>query len=180
MARPSTIHRFIADISDLDRGVYESLDLRVARHPSETVPFLLTRLLALVLEHQEGLEFTRGLCAADEPAVWVRDLTGHPTLWIDIGAPSPDRLHKASKAADEVVIYSHKAIEPLLASYRSARIHRSEHLRIEAVPTDLLNWLEARLARTITWGILRTEGVLYLTVGEETFESQIKSVRLAD
>ena len=37
---------FEVDLADADRGVYESLALRVARHPSESEEYLLTRILA--------------------------------------------------------------------------------------------------------------------------------------
>ena len=46
MALTSTIFNVGIDLADNDRAVYESLDLRVARHPSETDEYLLTRVLA--------------------------------------------------------------------------------------------------------------------------------------
>ena len=70
------IHRFEIQLADVDRGVYVDLDLRVARHPSEDVPYLLTRVLALTLEHKEGLAFSKGLSEADEPALWLRTPDG--------------------------------------------------------------------------------------------------------
>ena len=42
MALTATVHNFDIQLSDVDRGVYESLSLRVARHPSETEEYLLT------------------------------------------------------------------------------------------------------------------------------------------
>ena len=45
----------------LDRGVYATLDLRLARHPSETAEFLVTRLLAYCLEYEEGISFGDGV-----------------------------------------------------------------------------------------------------------------------
>jgi len=85
MAAGTTVHALSVELADVDRGVYASLELRVARHPSETPEFLLTRLLAYCLEHQEGIAFTDGVSAVDEPAVLVRDLTGKVTAWIEVG-----------------------------------------------------------------------------------------------
>ena len=76
MALPSTIYSFDIDLADVDRGVYESLALKVARHPSETEDYLITRVLAYCLEHIAGLAFSRGLAEPNEPALSVRDLTG--------------------------------------------------------------------------------------------------------
>src|SRR5581483_8820144 len=99
MAASATLYHLEIELSDVDRGVYQTLDLRVARHPSETMAYLLTRVIAFCLCHEEGLAFSKGLSTTDEPAAWVRDPHGRVTLWIDIGAPTPERLHKASKAS---------------------------------------------------------------------------------
>jgi YaeQ protein len=43
MALSATIHHFQVTLSDVDRAVYEALDFRVARHPSESARYLTTR-----------------------------------------------------------------------------------------------------------------------------------------
>jgi uncharacterized protein YaeQ len=91
LALPSTIHRFQIQLSDTGRGVYEDLDLRIARHPSETVSFLLTRVFAYCIAFEEGIAFASGLSTPDDPALWVKDLTGRITKWIEVGLPAPDR-----------------------------------------------------------------------------------------
>src|ERR1700760_2762277 len=98
MALGATIHVFDIELADSDRGVYESFELRVARHPSEAPDYLLTRVLAYCLEYTEGISFSSGLSTPDEPTIAVRDLTGALRVWIDVGAPSAERLHRASKA----------------------------------------------------------------------------------
>src|SRR5882762_8474744 len=99
MALTATIHNFEIELADSDRNRYESLALRVARHPSESEEYLVTRVLAYALEFTEGIAFSRGLSEPDEPAISVRDLTGVLRAWIEIGTPDAARLHKASKAA---------------------------------------------------------------------------------
>src|SRR5678815_2808962 len=108
MALTATIHNFEIELADSDRQVYESLALRVARHPSESEEYLITRLLAYLLEYAEGIEFSRGVSDPDEPAIVIRDLTGAMKAWIDIGTPDAARLHKASKSARRVAVYTHK------------------------------------------------------------------------
>ncbi|MCB9540653.1 MAG: YaeQ family protein [Myxococcales bacterium] len=85
MALPSTIYRVRLELSDVDRGVYDALDLRMAQHPSETAAFFLTRLLAFALEQREHLAFGKGISDADEPAIWARDYTEKVLLWLDVG-----------------------------------------------------------------------------------------------
>ena len=108
MALQATIYNFDIELADNDRAVYESLALRLARHPSESDEHLIARLLAYLLEFTSGIAFSRGVSEPDEPAIAVRDPTGAITTWIDIGSPDAGRLHKASKAAPRVVVYTHK------------------------------------------------------------------------
>ncbi|MFL6280444.1 MAG: YaeQ family protein, partial [Vicinamibacterales bacterium] len=87
MALQATVYNFDVELTDHDRGVYESLPLRVARHPSESEDFLVARVLAYLLEYAEGIAFSRGVSDPDEPAIGIRDLTGAIIAWIDIGTP---------------------------------------------------------------------------------------------
>ena len=107
MALSATMYVFTVRLADVDRGIYETLNLRLACHPSETVEFLLTRLLAYCLEYGEGIAFSKGLSDPDEPAVFIRDLTGALKAWIEVGTPDAARLHKASKASPRVAVYVH-------------------------------------------------------------------------
>src|SRR5688572_32959971 len=108
MALNATIYSLEIRLSDVDRGVYEVLAFKAAQHPSETDDYLVTRVLAYCLEYREGIAFSKGLAEPDEPAIVVRDLTGTIQVWIEIGSPSGDRLHKASKATPRVVVYTYK------------------------------------------------------------------------
>src|ERR1700723_1803399 len=115
MALGATVYSFKIELADSDRGVYVPLDLRVARHPSETEDHLLTRVLAYCLEYSEGISFSNGLFDSDQPAIAVRDLTGQLRVWIDVGAPEAARLHRAAKLAPRVAIYTNKDAVQLAA-----------------------------------------------------------------
>ena len=94
----ATIYNFDIDFADHDRQAYETLALRVARHPSESEEYLWTRVLAYALEFTSGIEFSKGgLSDPDEPAIAVRDLTGALRAWIEVGTPDAERLHRAAK-----------------------------------------------------------------------------------
>src|SRR5215213_1041042 len=108
MALTATMYTFDVNLADVDRGVYETLAIRAACQPSETEEYLLSRVLAYCLEYAEGIAFSKGIAEPDEPALAVRDLTGALRVWIDVGAPDAARLHKASKAAPRVAVYTHR------------------------------------------------------------------------
>src|SRR5919112_6588691 len=153
MALTATIHNFDVELADVDRGVYETLALRVARHPSETEEYLLTRVLAYCLEYTEGIAFSRGLAEPDEPAIVVRDLTGALRAWIEVGAPDAARLHKASKAAPRVAVYTHKGGPQLLRQLAGERIHRADALELWAVDRAMLTELARHLDRRVAFDL---------------------------
>ena len=173
MALTATMYRFDIDLSDVDRSVYERLDLRVARHPSETMRYLLTRVLAYCLCHEEGIAFTRGLAVAEEPAVWVKDLQGNTQVWIEVGAPSAERLHKATKAVPRVAVFTHHAIELLDRMVRASHVHRAEEIACYAIDPAFLDALEPLVSRKSTWTLARNDGELYVTVGDQSLSTRI-------
>lgn len=161
MALPATIRRFEIELADADRGIYERLDVRVAQHPSESERYLVTRVLARALEHAEGLEFGKGISTDDEPALWQRDLRGDCLAWIEVGSPSAERLHKASKACRRVALYTWRAAA-LRAEYDKAAIHRAEAIELVALEADILDQLAASVARQNQWSITVNDATVYL------------------
>lgn len=179
MALTATIYSFDIDLADADRGVYESLALRVARHPSESEEYLLTRVLAYALEFGEGIQFSRGLSSPDEPAISIRDRTGALRSWIEIGSPDAARLHKASKASPRVAVYMHKDPGQFLARLAGERIHRAEAVELWAMDRGLLAALAARLDRRMAFTLSVTDRELYLAVGSDTLTGAVVRHRLA-
>ena len=178
MALSSSVFTFEIDLADADRGVYEHLDLRVARHPSESDAFLIGRLLAYCLEFAEGIAFSRGLSDADDPPIAVRDLTGALQTWIDVGTPSAERLHRASKAAPRVVVYLHKEHAQWLASLQGAKIHRAEDLELRAIDRGLVRELETALERRMSFALSVAEGELFVSLGDRTLSGKVERVVL--
>lgn len=173
MALNATIYNFDIDLSDTRRHVYESLALRVARHPSESEEYLATRLLAYLLEFKEGIEFSRGVSDPDDPAIAVRDLTGAITTWIDIGTPDAARLHKASKIAPRVVVYTHKDPAQFLRQLEGERIHRAEALELYAIDRALVGALAARLDRRVAFSLSVIDGELYVSIGADNLTGAV-------
>lgn len=171
MALTSTMHLFEVALSDVDRGVYTSLELKVARHPSESAEYMVTRVLAYALEFEEGIAFSQGLSAAEEPALWVRDLTGRLQAWIEVGTPDANRLHRASKAADRVVIYCHKEVGPYFRTLTGARVHAAEQVGIVEVDRAFVAQLAGLVQRRNRLSLLVTEGQLYLDLGETSLHT---------
>ncbi len=173
MALTATIYNFDIELADADRGVYESLALRIARHPSESEEYLVARLLAYLLEFTEGIEFSRGVSDPDEPTIAVRDLTGAIQSWIDIGTPDAARLHKASKAAGRVAVYTHKDPGQFLKQLAGEKIHRAEALELYAIDRALVNALAARLDRRVAFSVSVTDRELYVSIGSDNLTGAV-------
>ena len=174
----STVYTFEIDLADADRGVYETLALRVARHPSESEEFLVTRVLAYCLEYEEGIEFSRGLSNPDEPPIVIRDLTGVMGSWIDIGTPTADRLHRAAKLASRVVVYVHKEATQWLAGLASARIHRAGEIVLRTVDRAFIAALVARLDRRMSFALSVAEGEVFVSFPDATIDGRVGPLRI--
>jgi uncharacterized protein YaeQ len=175
MALGSTVYNFEIALADSTRNTYESLSLRVGKHPSETFEYLLCRVLAYCLEYQENLEFTTGLQDPEMPAIWAKDLTGQVELWVEVGAPSAEKLHKASKKVERVVIYTHKNPELLTSQLHNQTIYKSEEIKIFSFDDGFVKGIAEILERRNIWNVSVNEDVLYLDIGSSSFTTNIHS-----
>jgi uncharacterized protein YaeQ len=178
MALTATIYNFAIELADIDRGVYEKLDLRMARQPSETLENMWMRVLAYCLEYQDGIAFTEGVAAGNEPAVWVRDLTGRITAWIEVGAPDAERLHSGSKRADRVAVYTHRNVHLLMSQLSGKKIHQAAEIPVYAFGRGFIDGVAALEPRRAEVSISVTERQLYLDVDGRSFATAIEEHRI--
>jgi len=174
MAAGAVMYTFAVQLADVDRGVYEDVTLRAARHPSETDAYMMTRVLAYCLEYVEGIAFSEGISStATEPAVLVRDLTGRLTTWIEVGAPDAERLHYASKLADRTTVYTHRDPEKVIAAWAGKRIHQLEQITVQSFDPRFVDAAVAALERRNMMTVTRTDGQLYLDLNGTSLSSVI-------
>ncbi|UYL09324.1 YaeQ family protein [Bdellovibrio sp. SKB1291214] len=173
------LYRFQIELSDIDRGVYESLDFRVAQHPSETYPYMLSRVFAYCLAYQDRLEFTPGgLADPEAPALRKLGLQNEIETWIEIGNPSSRKLHKASKTAKEVLVFTYKNPEVLLTEIRGGDVHRASEIKIYSFDGDFLTAVSNSTEKNNRWALLVQQGQMDLTIAEETFSGEIKTFNI--
>ncbi|WP_149359454.1 YaeQ family protein [Lolliginicoccus suaedae] len=180
MASGTTMHSFTVQLADVDRGLYEQLELRLARHPSETAAFMVTRLLAYCLEYREGITFSDGgVSSADEPAVLVRDLTGRLVHWVEVGAPDAERVHRGSKRAGSAAIYTHHDPARVLAQLAGKRIHQAETIPLHSFDRSFIDAVAALVERRNDLALSITEQQLFLELNGSVLESPVIEHRLA-
>lgn len=179
MALGATMYGLRIELSDVDRAVYETLDLRLARQPSETLEYMVTRLLAYCLEFTEGIELTEGVAAGDQPAVLVRDLTGRVTAWVEVGMPDAGRLHRGSKLAGRCAVYTHRNVTQVLAELGGRHIHRAADIPVYAFGRGFVEEVAAALQRRTDATLSVIERQLYLDFDGRAFSTAIVEHRFS-
>jgi uncharacterized protein YaeQ len=177
MALPATIHRLAIDLADLDRGRYARLEASVARHPSETAERLVLRVLAYALCFDEELTFTKGIAAGDEPELWAKEPDGRVREWVEVGLPDPERLRKAGRHAERLVLLAGGSGLRRWLDQHQPKLAPLANLTILTLAPTLVDRLAKTLERVVEWSVTVTEGSLYLTAGGETLESPLTIVQ---
>ena len=177
MALTATIYNLSVDLADIDRGVYEKIELCIARQPSETIEYMFMRVMAYCLEYGDGIELTQGVAAGNDPAVLIRDLTGRVTAWIEVGMPDADRLHRGLKLAGRAAVYTHRDVQKVLAQLSAAKIDRLSAVPVYEFDRSLVEEIAGLVERRSTLSISVTERELYLEIQGRTFAVTIAEHR---
>jgi len=179
MALSATIFTFDISLSDMDRGVYATLPLKIAQHPAESVDYMLTRVLAYCLEYTDALqpflEFGRsvGTVGGAEPAVWAKDYTGAIKLWVEVGLPDFDKLHRAAKLAERVAVYTHRDPLQLIRALAGRGLFRGAEIPLISFDRAFLAQLAERIGRRAAIDLSVTEQSLYVHIDGHSIEGRM-------
>ena len=99
MALKATIYKANIELADMDRNYYDSFQLTIAQHPSETEQRLMVRLIAYILNAHPDLKFGKGLSDEDEASIWQINYSSEINVWVELGQPDKKRLKKACNQA---------------------------------------------------------------------------------
>lgn len=176
MALRATIYKVELNVADTDRHYYGSHSLTIARHPSETDERMMVRLAAYALCAREEPAFTKGLSDTDEPDLWVKDLTGAITLWIEVGQPEERRILRACGRAGQVAVYCYGGSASKIW-WEGARnkLERSRNLTVINLPLEQTRALAGLAERSMQLNANISDGVLYLSAdkGEVSLEPEV-------
>lgn len=168
------LYRFIFELSNIEKGVYETLDFRVSQHPSEIVSYLLTRTLAYALSYQDGLQFSdEGLSNPDAPGLLKYGLHNSIDLWIEIGNASSRKLHKATKTAKIVQVYTYKNPEVLIDEIKANGVHRAQELEIFSFDEKFISTLEKNLEKNNKWSVVIQQNQITVSIKDLSILTEI-------
>lgn len=168
MALKSTIYKAELSIADMDRNYYNTHQLTLARHPSETDERLMIRVLAFAIHADEALVNAKGLSDTEEPDLWQKDLTGAIQLWIEVGQPDEKRLLKAAGRSEKVMVYSYNATSHIWWKQLAGKIERAKNVSVVNIPADASAALEKMAQRSMQLQCTIQDGQIWLTDGTET------------
>jgi len=175
MALKPTIYKARIALSDLDRNLYESLNLTIALHPSETLERMVARILAYCLNAQDNLIFCKGLSDTEEADLWVRDLNDAIALWIDVGEPAAERIKKASRLAKMVKVYSFNSKSDTWWTQG-----QQEFTQLKAqwfqFPWPQVQALAAKVNKTMDWSVTISENSLFVSTDDGDVEITLISL----
>jgi uncharacterized protein YaeQ len=168
MALKSTIYKAECQIADIDRDYYQTHNLTIALHPSETEERMMVRLLAFVLNAHEHLQFTKGLSTDDEPELWQLSLTGDIELWIDVGMPDEKRIRKASNRADKALIYTYGGRNDVWWKQIQNKLERFKNLTVVNLPKEASDQFAMLVKRTMQLQISIQDGQIWMSDDQNT------------
>jgi uncharacterized protein YaeQ len=168
MALKSTIYKAELSIADMDRNYYNTHQLTLARHPSETDERLMIRVLAFAIHADEALVNAKGLSDTEEPDLWQKDLTGAIQLWIEVGQPDDKRLLKAAGRSERVMVYSYSATSHVWWKQLAGKIDRAKNVSVVNIPAEASAALEKMAQRTMQLQCTIQDGQIWLTDGTDT------------
>ena len=108
----------------------------------------------------------------------MRDLTGVLRVWIEVGSPDAARLHRASKAAPRVAVYTHRTPEQFLRTLAGERIHRADALELYAIDREVIAGMVARLERRTNFDLSVTDRHLFVSIGNATLAGDVERLAL--
>jgi uncharacterized protein YaeQ len=181
MAIKAIIYKANLQIADMDRNVYVDHAVTIARHPSETDERMMIRLLALALnlpaDTDNGtLEFAKDLWETDEPALWLKDLTGQIMHWIEVGQPDDKRLMKASGRAERVSVISYSASTPIWWNGIATKITRANNIAVWQIDSEQSQALAELAQRSMQLQLSVQDGAAW--VGDSQRSIEITPIRL--
>jgi uncharacterized protein YaeQ len=168
MAIKATIYKADLSIADMDRNYYQEHSLTIARHPSETDERVMIRVLAFALHADPALAFTKDLFDVDEPALWLKDLTGAIDLWIEVGHPDEKRLLKAAGRSEKVIVYSYSATSNIWFKGIANKIERAKNVSVINIPSEISAQLEKMASRSMALQCTIQDGQVWVTDGVDT------------
>ena len=173
MATKATTVTAEIDISDMERNYYRTHKLNLQQPASETDERMMVRILAFAFQADDALRFGD---SPEDAALWVRDGSGSPDLWIEVGEPEEKRLQKVCARAKKVIVYSYATSAPGWWNQIGPKLEKDNLTiyHLQGVPTSRLSKMAER---DIKMHCMIQDGQIWVTVGDETLQLDLATLK---
>lgn len=171
MALSATVFKAEVNIADMDRHYYQTHNLVLAQHPSETDTRMMVRVLAFALNANEELQFTKGLSTDEEPELWQKSLSDEIELWIELGQPDEKRIRKACGRAKQVIIYCYSGNSAAIWwDQIGSQLQRFNNLTVINLPAAECEAMASMVQRTMQLNVSLQDGVVSISDNEQNID----------
>lgn len=168
MALKATVYKANIELADMDRNYYDSLQLTLAQHPSETAQRFMVRLICYVLNAHQDLQFGKGISDEDEAALWQINYSDEIALWIELGQIDEKRIKKACNKAQHVKLYCYGSSAETWWSQSQAALKKYSKLSVEQFSQSTTDALAKLLSKTMEFQCSIQDGQLWLSCDGES------------
>lgn len=176
MAIKPTIYKLNIAITDFNRDYYDSIQLTVALHPSETLERMMARVMAFCLDTQEHMTFTKGLSDAEEPNLWVKTLDDQIKLWVEVGEPAAERIKKSSRIAAQVKVYSFNGKSNTWWEQSKGKVQSFKNVRFYQFDWPQIQILAGLVERTMDWSLSISDDTIYVATKNNECELVVREL----
>jgi len=177
MALKATIYKANIELADMDRNYYDSLQLTIAQHPSETDQRLMVRLICYILNAHNDLQFGKGVSDEDEAAIWQINYSDEIALWIELGQLDEKRIKKACNKSAQVKLYCYGSSVETWWSQSQNSLNKFPKLSIKQFEPSIIEALVKLLSRTMEFQCSIQDGQLWLTCNDESLLIETKTLK---
>jgi len=177
LALNATIYKVHLELSDIDNSKYGTYPLTIALHPSETEERMLLRIVAFAINATENLQFTKGICADDEPDLWEKNLTGDIDHWIELGLLDEKRIKKACNRSKKVSLYTYGSGNvDTWWKHTENKLPKNCDLSVYRFICNSETPFEDLIARTFTLQCAIQEAAIMLFSGDNSIELSVEQL----
>lgn len=176
MSKGAQLYNFRVDLSDIDNGHYQLITYKSVLHPSEKLQRMVVRSILFAIYRYRGVDFTKGVCVADEPDLWAKTDDDKVDLWIEIGLPSNDRLHKICRDSNEVLLFLYgKSFNKYKSQKTIGNIH-DHNMQIYTIDDQFVELVAAIAIKNNHWSIIVQDGLITVINGDESLTTSLQLI----
>jgi len=175
-------YSFSVALTNTDRGLYERLRVKAAKHPYESLRHLFARMLAYTHCYEPGLEFSQGLYEPKQPTMWKKDVLGKLLIWAEVGVPEKKKLQHAVREHREgtrhvIYFYEQGHVEDFCHScLRGSSSNWAAPIEFYEIDLERLGEAVELLGTRTSWEETFVDEVLYLVMNGREFETTVSQV----